>query len=230
MPDERPVIGVTRPDNTNILAFLAIGCSVWVAGGRPLPLTPSGRMSRTAKIDGLILGGGKDVFPGLYNQSPKKEYQYDRKRDELEVFWAEQARDNGIPTLGICRGAQLMNVVCGGTLHMSVSEAYEDAHYPDGFIHNLFYRKTIHIPSGCLLNRVAGGAESLRVNSIHKQAVAALGQGLAINAQETNGVVQALAHTTHPFYLGVQFHPEFLISRKVFRGIFAALVDASRHR
>ncbi len=224
--NKKPIIGITKPDNKALLEFLAIAAAVKMAGGTPQILTASSDY-RAAKIDGIILGGGSDVFPGLYQQSPKEEYQYDRERDEMGVFWCERARDEQIPALGICRGAQLMNVVCGGRLHMSVAEAYEDAHYPDGFLHNALYRKTINIKESTLLNKITERIE-LEVNSIHKQAISDLGDGLEINAQENNGVIQAIAHTSHPFFLGVQFHPEFLIYQEVFRDIFKALITATK--
>lgn len=187
MPD-KPVIGITKPDDEDFLAFSAFWLAVKLAGGKPLVLTASNALYKTTHIDGLLLGGGKDVFPGLYNQSPKDAYQYDRERDDMEVFWAERARDEKIPALGICRGAQLMNVVTGGTLHMSVAEAYEDANYPDGVVHNALYRKTIYIEDNSLLNKITNRSV-LKVNSIHKQAIAELGNKMQVNAKESNGVI-----------------------------------------
>ena len=223
----KPIIGITKPDNEDLLAFSAIWLAVKLAGGSPLVLTASKSNYKNVKINGLLLGGGKDVFPGLYNQPPKKEYMYDQARDEMEVFWAQRARDEGIPALGICRGAQLMNVVCGGNLHMNVADAYENAVYPDGVIRHAFYRKTIHVEPDSLLHKITK-REQMKVNSIHKQAVAELGEDLRINARESNGVIQCISHKTHPFFLGVQFHPEFLIYKDIFRDIFTALITASK--
>jgi putative glutamine amidotransferase len=223
----KPVIGITKPDNEDLLAFSAFWAAIKLAGGEPLVLTAADDRYKSANINGLLLGGGKDIFPGLYDQSPKDEYAYDRARDEMEVYWAERARDEQIPALGICRGAQLMNVVCGGTLHISVAEAYEDAHYPDGLFHHAFYRKTITIELDSILY-AATGRTFLDVNSIHKQAIADLGTGLKVNAREDNGVIQGIAHKDHPFFLGIQFHPEFMIYRRVFRRIFEALVAAAK--
>lgn len=227
---EKPLIGITKPDNEDLLAYGAFWLAVKLAGGKPVMLSASHKDYKGVQIDGLLLGGGKDVFPGLYNFSPKEDYIYDQARDEMEVFWAERAREEKIPALGICRGAQLMNVVCGGTLHMSVAEAYENAHYPDGFIHHALYRKAIRINEDCLLHDIIE-RQALRVNSIHKQAIDKLGQGLEINAVEDNGVIQAVSMPDHPFFLGIQFHPEFMIYRDVFRNIFKALVKqaAVRH-
>ena len=226
---DKPIIGITKPDNEDLLAFSFFWLAVKLAGGVPKVLTASDENYRTANIDGLLLGGGKDVFPGLYDQAPKKEYEYDSARDDMEVFWAERARDEEIPVLGICRGAQLLNVVCGGSLYMSVADAYKNADYPDGFLHNTFYRKMITITDRCLLCYIIG-KNKIRVNSIHKQAIAELGEGLMVNAKEDNGVIQAISMPSHPFFLGVQFHPEFMIYHCHFRDIFEALVKAAQKR
>jgi len=226
MPQKKPVIGITKPDNEDFFAYMAIKLALFLAGGIPLKITPKDKNYTSAKIDGLILGGGKDIFPSRYQQIPKDDYKYDQERDEMEVYWAERARDENIPTLGICRGAQLINVACGGSLHASILEVYKDAQYPDGIIHNALFRKEILIkPSSVLYDII--GKKSLMVNSIHKQAIDKLGEGLEINAQEKNGVVQAVSHKDHSFYLGVQFHPEFLIYKNDFIKIFKALVQKS---
>lgn len=223
----KPAIGITKPDNSDLMAFMAIWAGVTLAGGKPVMMTPSNHDSASANISGLILGGGKDIFPDLYNESPKEEYQYDTNRDEMEVLWAGRAINESIPALGICRGAQLMNVACGGTLHKNVAEAYDDAHYPDGFLHHAFYRKTIRLNKGTLLAKIIG-KDDIKVNSIHKQSISVLGKDLEINASEDNGVIQAISHKSHPFFLGVQFHPEFLIYRRTFRNIFRTLIEKAK--
>jgi putative glutamine amidotransferase len=222
----RPRIGITKPDKEDNLAYAAIWFSVWLAGGKPIKLSPSSPYQQT-QIDGLLLGGGKDVFPGLYDAPAKDAYQYDAARDDMEVYWAERARDEGIPVLGICRGAQLMNVVCGGTLHADISEFYKDQFIPSKIWHYAFYRKFVLIKGNSLLHKITGCRE-LKVNAIHKQAVDHLGDNLSIDASENNGIVQCISHKEHPFFIGVQFHPEFLIYRRVFRNIFKALVEAAR--
>lgn len=227
--NRKPLIGITKPDREDFFSYLAIKMAVWFAGGSPMKITPKNKNYESVNIDGLILGGGKDIFPGLYNQSPKEDYVYDKVRDEMEVFWAERARAENIPTLGICRGAQLMNIVCSGSIHMSVKEAYEDANYPDGIIHNALYRKQIIIKPNTMLHTVLG-RDDLMVNSIHKQAIADLGKNMQVNAIENNGVIQSIALANHPFFLGVQFHPEFLIHQKIFRKIFEALVVKAEQR
>lgn len=224
--NKKPVIGITRPDKKSFWAFTAIKIAVRVAGGNPLTLKAS-RDYKNVRIDGLLLGGGADIFPGFYDRPPKKEYIYDHERDDMELYWGRRALEEQIPALGICRGAQLMNVVCGGTLHADIRKTHGARLYPDDLLHHAFYRKRINIVKDSLLHGITG-ADTLKVNSIHKQAVDKLGDGLEINATEDNEVVQAISLKEHPFYLGVQFHPEFLIYSRVFRKLFGALVNIAK--
>ena len=222
----RPLIGITKPSTGDNLAFLCICLGVWLAGGRPVRLTASAPHAQD-RIAGLVLGGGADVFPGLYDTAPKRGYAYDRTRDEMEIEWARRAEAENIPVLGICRGAQLLNVIAGGTLHLEVRKAYKDIDYPSTTLGHIFYRKTVLIAPGSRLAR-AIRADRTRVNSIHKQAIDDVGDGLAVTAQERNGVVQAIEGAGPRFTLGVQFHPEFLLHRAAFRRIFRDFVDAAR--
>ncbi len=222
----RPLIGVTKPADGDNLAFLAIVAAVRLAGGRVKKLT-TGMSWRDAKIDGLVIGGGSDVFPPHYDQSAIEGADYDESRDEMEMYWARKTRDRDVPTLAICRGAQVMNVASGGSLHQSLEGFYDDVDYPSTVRGQIFYRKTINIVPQSLLARITQHTLT-RVNSIHKQAIARVGDGLHVTASERNGVVQAIEDPEKAYYLGVQFHPEFLIHRKQFRAIFRALVEAAK--
>ena len=223
-----PVIGITKPTHGDNAAFAAIWLAVRMSGGVPLKLTAK-RPHTDRWISGLVLGGGSDVYPELYKGQPVKDRRYDRDRDEMEQYWARKARDERLPVLGICRGAQLLNVINGGTLHPDIVELFPDAGYPSSFRGHVFYRKEIEIEPGSLLGGIVG-ADEIEVNSIHRQAINELGEGLAATAKEKNGVVQAIEDQQSDFYLGVQFHPEFLIYRKSDRRIFRALVKAAEAR
>jgi len=222
----RPTIGITSPANADHLALFCLSLSVRLAGGSPVRLHAK-LPYREIQVDGLLLGGGADIFPELYQEEAREDRRYDRQRDELEVYWLKLARERQLPVLAICRGAQMMNVVHGGTLHMEVSKAFENAVYPSGPISAVFYRKQIKLREGSHFRKLMG-VDELMVNSIHKQAIAVLGEGLVAVAQEANGVIQAIEDPTRNFQLGVQFHPEFLIHRKQFRRIFEALVQAAK--
>ena len=222
----KPCIGITKPERGDNLAFLAIVAAVRMAGGRPMQLT-TGMSWREANIDGLIIGGGSDVFPPHYDQEAIEGAQYDKGRDEMEMYWARKTRDHDLPTLAICRGAQVMNVANGGSLHQSLDKIYDDVDYPSTPIGQVFYRKTIKIEPKSLLHRITRRVKT-RVNSIHKQAIARVGDGLQVTAYETNGVVQAIEDSERRFYLGVQFHPEFLTHQSKFRRIFTKFVEAAK--
>jgi putative glutamine amidotransferase len=222
----KPLIGVTRPDRRAFFSYLCVWLAVTLAGGRTQRLTPSDPRKDIA-VDGLIIGGGTDIFPTLFNHLPKKSYLYDHLRDEMEIWWERRAEELKIPVLGICRGAQLMNVARGGGLHLDVRKAYKNADYPQGFLRHLFFRKKIKIVADSLLGAAFGRPEA-RVNSIHSQSISKQGEHVRVVAREENGVIQAIEDPSLPFFLGVQFHPEFLIYRADCRRLFRRFVDAAR--
>lgn len=226
MTTEKPVIGVTKPSQGDNGAYALVALGVSLAGGRPVAITTESKEPDLA-ISGVLLGGGDDVFPMLFDDTPKQGYVYDRARDDMEIRLAQAALEQDVPVLGICRGAQLLNVAYGGSLHLDMADAYEDAHYPDSLLAKALYRKTITTSAGSLIQK-ALGAEKVRVNSLHKQSVKELGDGLKTTAKEKNGVVQAIEDSNRRFVLGVQFHPEFMLYRSKFRHIFEMLVNAGR--
>lgn len=221
-----PCIGITKPEHGDNAAYAAIKLAVRLAGGRAQKMAP-GMSWRRHRIDGLILGGGSDVFPEFYDAEAVEDAQYDRGRDEMEMYWARKARENDLPVLGICRGAQLLNVAHGGTLHQDLS-SYDNADYPSSFLGHAFYRKKVEIEPGSLMHDIFGVGET-RVNSIHKQAIDRPGKGLRVTAREANGVIQAVEDPARRFCLGVQFHPEFLLYRADSRRIFQRLVEEARN-
>lgn len=224
---KRPLIGITRPEEKPInAAYIVLWLAIWLAGGHARVITAK-KPRFGEDVEGLLLGGGTDVFPGLFNMDPKKNYKYDLTRDALETKWLRRAEKENLPVFAICRGAQLMNVVNGGSLHMDVSRAYEKAHYPSHILGYLFFRKMIHLEKNTLIYDIFE-RERLFVNSIHKQSVNEPGRDLEITAREPNGVVQAIENPAREFFLGVQFHPELLIYLGSFRKLFRKFIEAAR--
>lgn len=223
----RPVIGITKPESGDTLAYWAMKAAVWLAGGDPVKVTARApREPHT--IDGLIFGGGSDVYPKRYQGQPKPGYRYDLARGDMEASWALAARRHELPVLGVCRGAQMLNVLAGGTLHMDLSE-FKHGRARTAF-ERFFQRFDVRVKKTSHLARVTQCPTTMRVNAIHSQAIDRLGAGLTVSAREPNGVIQAIEDRSQPFWIGVQFHPEFLIYRAPFRRLFANLVDAAGER
>ncbi|MBL4803964.1 MAG: type 1 glutamine amidotransferase [Alphaproteobacteria bacterium] len=205
-----------------------IAFSVFIAGGKPIRVYPE-NPKHNEKIDGLIIGGGTDVYPPLFKLEPKVQYLYDQPRDTLEIEWLGKAEKENLPVLGICRGAQLINVARGGSLHIDISKVYKNAQYPTKTLAQIFFRKDMNVECGTLLEKILK-TQRIAVNSMHSQAVDRVGSGLRICASEDNGVVQAIEDPDKEFFLGVQFHPEALIYKSIFRELFSRFVKAAGHR
>lgn len=163
------------------------------------------------EIDGLVLQGGADLSPASYGEEPlAPEWSGDRIRDlyEIDLFW--ECVIQGRPVLGICRGAQLINVALGGTLWQDIA-----TQVPGAIIHvdhSLYdgHEHLIGIARGSRLARLYGGSARGSVISIHHQAVRRLGSNLVVEAtSEQDGVIEAIRWTGNGHVVGVQWHPEF---------------------
>jgi len=129
----------------------------------------------------------------------------DYDRDELEFPLLEQALEKKIPVLGICRGAQLINVHCGGNLHRDLKNFYNEI--PQ--LYTIWPQKKVAVIPGSKLHSIVGRS-MLEVNALHRQAVNHLAADIRPVAREPNGVIQGIEHTRYPFLIGVQWHPEYL--------------------
>ncbi|MFN2348776.1 MAG: gamma-glutamyl-gamma-aminobutyrate hydrolase family protein [Thioalkalivibrio sp.] len=147
----------------------------------------------------------------------------DTDRDRLEQTLIREALDRDLPLLGICRGMQLINVVCGGSLHQGLEGFHEE--HPQ--IRSVLPRKTVTLAPDSRLRETLG-CERCPVNALHNQGVDRLGEGLRVVAREANGVTQAVEHTERRFAIGVQWHPEYLPQKRSQQALFRALVDAAR--
>ncbi|MDZ7681996.1 MAG: gamma-glutamyl-gamma-aminobutyrate hydrolase family protein [Fodinibius sp.] len=129
----------------------------------------------------------------------------DNDRDELEFNLLERAIENGIPVLGICRGAQLINIYRGGTLHNDITGYYTEVPR----VNSVWPKKKVQLDRNSKLYQLLEH-QSLWVNAMHHQAVDELGDRLQVVAREENGIVQALESRGEQFLLGVQWHPEYM--------------------
>lgn len=209
----------------------AFGQAVEAAGGEVIPIF-YGRYSADAipPHDGLVTIGGVDVDPAEYGEPPHPRLEHTiRARDVAEIALTRLALDDGRPLLAICRGAQVMNVACGGSLHQHI-EQRSPHHGPRGADESGWHSVTV--TPGSLLARIAGDGP-LRVNSRHHQAVTPgrLAPGLVESGRTDEGglvVLEAIEAPGHPFALGVQWHPERPEMRAgpTFRAVSTALFEA----
>ena len=149
----------------------------------------------------------------------------DPARDELEQSLLAGAVERRLPVLGICRGAQLMNVWFGGTLLQDIREFYVET--PQ--LRTVLPKKVVHLTKSSHLAKLMGVTECV-VNALHDQAIEDLGEGLAIVGREGNGIVQAIEHPDHPFMIGVQWHPEYIPHHRRQRALFEGLVRCATAR
>lgn len=196
-------------------------------------LLPSGSPEAAAEVvqrlDGLLLSGGADVDPDLYGQVPHARLgEVDRARDLFEMALIQAARRVGLPILAICRGMQVANVTYGGTLVQDVATQIAGSMQHDQ--HTTELTQTGHgvkLEPGTALHALAG-ANQVRVNSNHHQAVDRLAEGFRVTARAADGVVEAMEHVEAPFFQCVQWHPERLAGEALTRSLFQAFVKAAQ--
>ncbi len=146
----------------------------------------------------------------------------DSERDELEKELCLKALKKGIPILGICRGAQMLNICLGGTLHQETSEFYTETPH----MRTILPRKKVFLKNKSLLQSLIG-VESCFVNSLHNQAINCLGQGLMVTAYDENGIIQGIESESGKCIAGVQWHPEYLPQSERQQNLFKGLVKES---
>jgi len=193
-----------------------------LAGGKPLHLRPGDPLD-TAPLDGVVISGGHDVEPTLYKAAAEVKGNYDPERDQFESEIIDCALRDHTPLLGICRGAQLLNVRLGGTLHQDLSKR-RNLTSKRRFLLPL---KTLCMESGSKLETILGH-DDIRINSLHNQSINVLGDDLQVSGRDLDDIVQAVEDPERRFLFGVQWHPEFLIYSKRQRRLFHELVAAAR--
>lgn len=163
------------------------------------------------ELDALVLQGGADVAPQTYGQMPiDPRWQGDVVRDRYELALLRMFVAQKKPVLGVCRGAQLLNVAFGGTLYQDIATQCPAAH---AHVETDLYDQHEHdvtFLQGSALTRLYPNASQLRVTSIHHQAVAEIGKGVVVEAVSTlDGMVEAIRWNGDSYARGVQWHPEF---------------------
>ncbi len=219
----RPNIGITAATERvsygvweEVSAFISPASyvrAVQRAGGRPVLLLPDPEDAENPKgvldlIDALILtGGAGDVNPELYGEERHPETgPVQEERDAYELALARAAIERGVPTLGICRGMEVLNVVYGGRIEQHLPDVLgheEHRHTPGTYADH-----EVRLEPGSLAAHAAG-TERTPVKSHHHQGIKEVGNGLRVSGWATeDGAIEALEDPSHSFVLGVLWHPE----------------------
>lgn len=199
------------------------------AGAIPVivPPQPENAALIVRQLDGLVLAGGFDCDPSAYGEDRHETCQLmDPRRQENGLSLAKASRACGIPTLGVCLGMQVMNVAAGGSLMQDIGSQFDTeiqhASEPENRV-----RHDVLVEQG---TKLAGwiGEREINVNSSHHQAVARVGEGLRVTAHAPDGIIEAIEDPKHPFYIGVQWHPEDMTGEACASSIFGAFLEAAR--
>jgi len=186
-------------------------------------------------VGGLLLTGGEDVAPSRYGETKHAAtVEVTPERDEFEIALVQEARRIGMPVFAICRGVQVFNVACGGTLVQDIPSQIENAldhsfkvppHKPFDYAHDVWVDDNSLLAK--LMAERLNGSDSCAVNSRHHQAVKTAAPGFRVVATAPDGIIEAIEDPSARFCLGVQWHPENFWRTGEFRPLFEGFVEAS---
>ncbi len=206
------------------------------AGGEPRVLDPSMPVDAALDgIDGLLLTGGDDVAPSRYGEpAHPATVESEPGRDEFELALIRAARDRHLPLFAICRGIQVLNVACGGTLVQDIPSQIPGAlthslpvppNQPSSLAHEIWIEKDSLLSR--LMRERLNDADTCDVNSRHHQAVKVVAPGFKVSATAPDGVIEAIEDPSAHFCLGVQWHPENFWRTGEFRPLFEGFVQSA---
>jgi putative glutamine amidotransferase len=210
--------------------------SVLHVGGTPKILDPSMAVDTALSgVDGLLLTGGDDVAPSRYGEAAHATVvEAEPGRDEFEIALIAAGLARQLPIFAICRGIQVLNVACGGTLVQDIPTQIAGAlthslpvppNQPFSLAHEVWIERD-SLLSKLMRERLAD-ADTCEVNSRHHQAVKDLAKGFTVSATAPDGVIEAIEDPASRFCLGVQWHPENFFRTGEFRPLFEGFLDAS---
>jgi putative glutamine amidotransferase len=178
----------------------------------PLQMTEATLHGIFERLDGLFLPGGEDLDPSNYDEARHPQLGApDKERDRTELLLTRWALEAGMPVLGVCRGIQVINVVCGGTLYQDLHSQRPDLakhdYFPPNFERYRVSHQVVIEPDSRLARALGAGHE---VNSMHHQGIRQLGAALRVVARSEDGLPEGVEIPALPFVVGVQWHPEEL--------------------
>jgi putative glutamine amidotransferase len=224
---ERPLCWIVGAGYIN--ALRSVGAVPWV-----VPLLPHDMDTMNAifeRLDGVFLTGGVDVEPSFYGEDKLPICgTTDTDRDVIESALLRHAMETKKPVLAVCRGLQILNVVCGGTLYQDVATQVPSASKHDYFPtpakpDRKYLAHTVTVKGGTRLERIFG-TTVVPVNSMHHQAIKDLGRGLVTNALSPDGIIEGIEGTNGQYLMAVQWHPEELTeTQPEMKRLFTTFID-----
>jgi putative glutamine amidotransferase len=213
--------------------------SILHVGGEPRIVDSSMAVDAALSgVDGLLLTGGDDVAPPIYGEQPHATItDAEPGRDEFEIGLVKAARERGVPIFAICRGVQVLNVACGGTLVQDIPSQVKGALVHDlpvppnqsySLAHEIWLEKDSLLSN--LMRERLSDTDACEVNSRHHQAVKDLAPGFLVSATAPDGVIEAIEDPAKRFCLGVQWHPENFFRTGEFRPLFEGFLEAAQQR
>jgi putative glutamine amidotransferase len=218
----RPLIGVSTSRHRGRCSYAWNALALRLAGARPKRIGANHPPEVVDNLDGLLIGGGDDISARFYEGDFTLDVRIDEERDRFELAALERAVPRGLPIMGVCRGAQMLNVFFGGTLHHDLDEKLWRTNR-----RTVMPRLRIELVPGTKLARLIKHPRVF-VNAIHHQAVDRLASNLVAAAHDEEHIIQGVEDRERPFLIGVQWHPELLVYHSHQRSLFRALVDATR--
>jgi gamma-glutamyl-gamma-aminobutyrate hydrolase PuuD len=164
-------------------------------------------------IDGLIIpGNNPDINPTLYGEKPVIKLLTEKYRNEFEIGLIKELYKKQKPILGICAGYQIMNVAFGGTLYQDLPTQLNGKINHNPFQNAEVIAHEIEVKGG-ILQKITGKQKRYSVNSFHHQGIKKLAEGFTVIAESDDGLTEAIQKTNYPFMVGIQWHPEFQLSK-----------------
>lgn len=235
----RPLIGITTRNSrdndghpTVTLQHSYIN-AILEAGGLPIPVPCNLPADQTlelySRLDGILFSGGGDIaLEHFQGEAHARIDGVDPARDAAELAMLRQAAAQGKPFLGICRGAQVMNVALGGTLYTHIPAQVPNAldhDYPGSLRREIVH--PVQVDESAFAAEIFGET-LLHVNSLHHQGLKDIAPALRAAGRSPDGLVEVVELTDHPYAIAVQWHPEWLTDQPAMQRLFSSFVEASR--
>lgn len=234
----KPLIGITTNQSTNVNGHPTVMLmqsyinAIMQAGGVPV-LIPSmihndGWDMLYSRLDGILFSGGGDfALEHARGDAHPRITDVDPERDSVEIKLIQTAASDGKPFLGICRGAQAVNVALGGTLYTHIPDQLPNAldHSYPGNMRTVLVHE-VKIEEGTRIAEILG-EPIVKVNSLHHQGLKDIAPSLRVTGHAPDGLVESVELPDHPFGIAVQWHPEWLTDQQSTRNLFRKFVEAA---